>query len=200
VSLEALNTFASVGTLIVIAATAIAALAQLRHSRGSNQIVALTECREVLESEEFMNALLFVRRKLPELIKDPAVREKFLDSPMPPELRSINIVGNFFESMGSFVKHDIIDATIACDLWAGIVQNSWDALKPVLAIMRRTAGAGLWENFEYLAAIASTWQTKFPDGTYPKTTNRMAVDDVWLEADKAAGMYPSATISTAAER
>jgi len=42
-SLELVNTLASIGTLLVIAATAIAALAQLRHSRGSNQIIALTE-------------------------------------------------------------------------------------------------------------------------------------------------------------
>jgi hypothetical protein len=190
VSLEALNTFASVGTLIVIAATAIAALAQLRHSRGSNQIVALTECREVLESEAFAAAIVFVRRELPEKMKDPAVRAKLLAPPLSGDLRAINIVGNFFESMGSFVKHDIIDADIACDLWGGIVESSWKSLTPILAIMRRSAGPGLWENFEYLAAVSSEYLAKFPVGTYPKTTQRMAVDDVWLEADKAAGLHP----------
>lgn len=189
-NLEALNTFASIGTLVVIAATAVAALAQLRHSRGSNQILALTECREVLESESFAAALLFVRRVLPEKMSDPAVRSQLLSPPLAGELRSINIVGNFFESMGSFVKHDIIDANIACDLWSGIVVSSWEALTPILAIMRRSAGPALWENFEYLASITSAYNERFAHGTYPKSTKRMRVDDVWLEADVAAGLHP----------
>jgi hypothetical protein len=189
VSLEALNTFASVGTLIVIAATAIAALAQLRHSRGSNQILALTECREVLESEAFAAALVFVRRVLPEKMKDPAIRAKLLTPPLSDELRAINIVGNFFESMGSFVKHDIIDAEIACDLWSGIVSTSWESLTPVLAIMRRSVGPALWENFEYLAFISSSYNKKHPDGTYPRTASRLQIEDVWQEADTSAGLY-----------
>ena len=45
-STELVNTFATLGTFVVIAATAIAAIVQLRHMRGSNQIVALNELRE----------------------------------------------------------------------------------------------------------------------------------------------------------
>jgi len=189
VNLEIVNTLASVGTLAVIAATAMAALGQLRHSRGSNQIVALTECREVLESESFASALRFVRRELPEKMKDPAIRARLLVVPLDAELRPINIVGNFFESMGSFVKHDIIDAEIACDLWSGIVASSWESLTPILAIMRRSTGPALWENYEYLAAIATDYTRKYPEGTYPKTTRRLPVEDVWLEPDTAAGLH-----------
>jgi hypothetical protein len=39
-SLELLNTFATLGTFVVIAGTAIAAIVQLRHARSSNQIAA----------------------------------------------------------------------------------------------------------------------------------------------------------------
>jgi Tfp pilus assembly protein PilE len=53
VSLELITTLASIGTLLVIAATAFAAFVQLRHLSGSNSITALTESREVLESTEF---------------------------------------------------------------------------------------------------------------------------------------------------
>lgn len=35
-SLELVNTFATLGTFLVIAATATAAIVQLRHARGSN--------------------------------------------------------------------------------------------------------------------------------------------------------------------
>jgi hypothetical protein len=190
VSLEIVNSIASVATLLVIAATAVAALGQLRHSRGSNQIIALTECREVLESETFAAALRFVRRVLPAMMNEPSVRARLLTTPLDEELRPINIVGNFFESMGSFVKHDIIDADIANDLWSGIVVSSWDALSPVLAIMRRSAGPALWENFEYLAAIAQDYTARYPDGTYPKSARHMAVVDVWKDADESLGLIP----------
>jgi len=59
-SLEAWSTVASVGTLFVIAATAFAALVQLRHARSSNQIAAVTEMRETIESERFRAARRFM--------------------------------------------------------------------------------------------------------------------------------------------
>ncbi|HYK53133.1 MAG TPA: hypothetical protein VEV38_06355 [Candidatus Eremiobacteraceae bacterium] len=176
-TLEAVNTIASIGTLLVITATAVAALVQLRHTRGSNQILALTECREVLESDKFMAAMLFVRRRLPVLLDEPAVRKRLDERPIDTELQPINIVGNFFESMGSFVKHDIIDAKVACDLWSGVVLACWEALGPALAIMRRKDGPSLWENFEYLAVLSENYFDKNPNGTYPRGARRIKVVD-----------------------
>lgn len=188
-TLEIVNAVASIGTLLVIAATAIAAIVQLRHMRGSNQIQALTECREVLESEEFSRALEFVAYELPERMKDPKTREKLTVSPIPDDLRAVNTVGNFFESMGAFVKHDIIDAKIAQDLWSGIVESSWRRLSPVVAITRRKGGQSLWENFEYLASLCIEWNAKYPDGLYPSGRARIAVKDVWREEDEKLGLY-----------
>lgn len=189
-NLETVNTVASVGTLLVIAATAVAALVQLRHARSSNQIVALTECREVLESEAFASALRFVRRKLPELMKDPATRARLMVTPVDEDLRAVSVVGNFFESMGSFVKHDIIDKEIACDLWSGIVVTAWETLVPVMAILRRRQGPALWENFEYLAAIMKAFIERHPEGGYPASVPHLPVVDVWKDADEAAGLIP----------
>jgi hypothetical protein len=190
VNLETINTIASVGTLVVIAATAIAALGQLRHSRSSNQIIALTECREVLESEEFARALLFVRRRLPELMKDAGVRARLAVLPLDEDLRAVTVVGNFFESMGSFVKHDIIDAEIACDLWAGLVVDVWDAMNPALFILRSVGGPAAWEGFEYLTAVSKRWIAHHKEGSYPKGLSRLPVVE-WREiqtqvAEKAA--------------
>ena len=50
--LELVNTLATFGTFLVIAATAIAAVVQLRHARGSNHIAALNELRETTESPD----------------------------------------------------------------------------------------------------------------------------------------------------
>jgi hypothetical protein len=186
-SLETLTTAASIGTFLVIAATAIAAFVQLRHLRGSNSINALTECREVMESEEFGAAMRFVAYKLPELIKDPDVRRKLGQRPLVEQLRPITIVGNFFESLGGFVRCGIIDSDIACALWSGVVLSSWHRLAPTLAIMRRDAGSGLWEQFEYLAKKSDEWGRRHKDGIYPAGLARMPIKDEWLDVDTAAG-------------
>lgn len=192
-SLELVNTVASVGTLLVIAATAIAALVQLRHSRGSNQITALTECREVLESEAFARAALYVRREMPRLLEDPDYRTRLLNPPLESEMRQITVVGNFFESMGAFVKHDIIDAQIACDLWWSLILAHWEALIPVVAIWRRST-PGTWENFEYLARLSQNFVAKYPDGAYPKNTGRMDITDTYGEADARAGIVATGRV------
>ena len=185
-SYELLSAVASIGTFIVIAATAVAAFVQLRHVRGSNAIAALTECREVLESEEFAKAQRFVAHDLPELLKDESVRRDLLRSPIPERLRPINVVGNFFESLGAFVRYGIIDKEIACSLWSDVAVKNWQTLSPATAIMRREAGASLWNQFEYLASVSKTWLDRHVDGDYPRGVEHMPVVDVWLEADKAA--------------
>jgi len=60
-SLELFNILARLGTFIVIAATAIAAIVQLRHMRSSNQIAAINELRETIETPEFQVAQQFGR-------------------------------------------------------------------------------------------------------------------------------------------
>ncbi len=63
-SLELANTLATFGRFLVIAATAIAAIVQLRHARSSNHIAALNELRETMESADFQAALRFVTAEL----------------------------------------------------------------------------------------------------------------------------------------
>ncbi|MGZ3497393.1 MAG: DUF4760 domain-containing protein [Vulcanimicrobiaceae bacterium] len=173
-SLEIVNSIAAVGTFVVIAASAIAALVQLRHMRGGNQIVALTECREKLESTEFQNAREFVVTKLPGLLANPQVRQQFGEPVLPAELREATYVANFFESMGAFVRFGIIDRTIACDLWCSVVLSCWNALLPVISI-RRKIDPATWENFEYLAVLSKQYTELHPT-SYPRGLERMPLE------------------------
>ena len=185
-SFEVITAVAAVGTFLVIAATAVAAFVQLRHLSGSNSISALTESREILESAEFAAAQRFVAYTLPELLKDPAVREQLKESPTPEELRPMIQVGNFFESLGGFIRHGIVDREIAVSLWSSVVVRNWECLAPALAIMRRTSGPLLWEQFEYLARISQDWNDAHKQGDYPTGVAHMPVPDVWLDADRDA--------------
>jgi hypothetical protein len=55
-TLEFWFTAAFVGTFFVITATAAAALIQLRHMRGNNQIAAAMAIHQVIEGDEFFRA------------------------------------------------------------------------------------------------------------------------------------------------
>ena len=183
---EWLTAIGTVGTFVVIAASAAAALFQLRHMRGSNQIVALTEVRETIESANFQAAELFVSQ-LAERFEDPQVREGLLAPYFPPEFQPVRHMGNFFETFGVFVKNGIIDSYLACDLWAGVVARNWEALRPVVASRRaRTQNPALWENFEYLAAISTKFMDAHQSGTLPKNAPRMPLPEPWPEAQPRA--------------
>jgi hypothetical protein len=177
-SLELWNTVAATGTFVVIAATAVAATVQLRHMRGSNQILALNEVRETLESESFREAMRFVAQKLPALVADESQHARLVEVPRPRDLEPISIVANFFEGMGAFVRYGIVDRRIACDLWGGVVLTHWRLLSPVIALNRAKFGTRVWENFEYVAVISEDFLARFPEGTYPRALRRMALDPV----------------------
>lgn len=177
---EWVTAYATLGTFIVIAASALAALMQLRHMRGSNQIIALTECRETLESPEFRAAQNFVSYELPKRLADPVERERSTSLPFSGEYQAIGTVANFFESMGLFVKSGIIDKDIACDFWAFVVARNWRALAPVTTYVRnRLQTDALWENFEYMAVLADEYAERHPS-SFPPGTRRMPIDDSLL--------------------
>ena len=184
-SLEAWGTVASFGTLIVIAATAIAALVQLRHMRSSNQIAALTEMRETLESERFSRSRRFVAEQLPKFLADPTELSKLRNEILPPELDAVRDAANFFETMGAFVKLGIVDQTLVCDLYDGVVFGWWKQLEPIIMIRREMSDRGLWANFEYLAVICEESLSKTQGDHYPRGMRRMTIDERSLEAAAA---------------
>jgi hypothetical protein len=183
-SAEWVTAIASAGTFVVIAASAIAALIQLRHMRGGNQIVALTECRETLESPEFRDAQRFVSFELPKRLQSDDECRKVARLPFSDEYQAIGTVANFFESMGLFVKMGIIDRHIACDFWSEVVLRNWKALAPVAAYVRSELGQeALWENFEYMAVLSERYQRDHPT-SYPNGHPHMPVDTSLIDRAK----------------
>lgn len=174
-SLELLTAVASVGTFLVILATAITAIVQLHHSRGGNQIIALTEIREVVESEKFVTSRHFIVDQLPILMREPGFNESLKKPLIDKRLEPLSYVGNIFENLGSLVKYRIIDREIACDIWGGVVLATWESLLPVTTVRRQRARnfAALWENFEYLAVLSEDFIARHPDGAFPKGVRRM---------------------------
>jgi len=189
-SLESLNTLATLGTFVVIAATAVAALIQLRHARSSNQIAALTQLRDAFQSREFSEANGLVLTRLEELLKNPVFRYQLKNrsartDEFIPAITSINLIGNYFEDMGALMVAGLLDTKLVNTIYSSDITQSWQRLEPVVAIQRREGGDALWENFEYAAMLAFRWIDAHPNGAYPPDAPRLPIRDEWLEADRA---------------
>ena len=175
-SLLVWNTVASIGTFVVISATAIAALIQLRHMRSSNQIAAITTLQEKLDSERMILARRFVAEQVPKLLSDPAGRSKLGAKIMPPELEGMRDVGNFFDLVGTFVRLGIVDRGIAVSLWDGLALNMWRQLEAVAHIRRIVSAPGIWDGFEYFAVLSADSIARTGGDYYPRGMRRMTLD------------------------
>jgi hypothetical protein len=198
-SLELVNTLATFGTFVVIAATAIAAIVQLRHARSSNLIEALAELREGMENREMQVAVQFVRHGLGEKLRDPAFRYQIANrAAMTPENQTlwgeILLVGNFHENMGALVKSGLADKNLVLDIFSTQVLRNWERFAHVVAIVRQATGDNaVWEHFEYLAILSQDWEAAHPNGTYPADMRRYELNYPYSEADKqyAASLAPA---------
>lgn len=145
-SLELWNTAATVGTFLVISATALAAIIQLRHMRGGNQIMVLTELRASQQTPEFLNAVHYLYSELPSKIQDPAFRYQLANRVARTvenneQISYVETVGDYYENVGVFAKTGLVDRGLLLDIHAAIVLDAWNALIDVTAILRGHYGA-----------------------------------------------------------
>ncbi|MBV8170344.1 MAG: hypothetical protein JO219_00240 [Candidatus Eremiobacteraeota bacterium] len=173
-SLETWATLASIGTFIVIAATAIAALVQLRHMRAANQVTALQVWFTAYEGAELRSAFHFVRADLKERLEDPEFRRDIstaqIDRVKHPEIT----ICNFFDQWGLQYRRGTIDR--AAFMWtrAGVVLRFWKLLAEVIALRADPKYGNLdFQQFEYLAVQARDWLARHPAGDYPRGVPRM---------------------------
>jgi hypothetical protein len=183
-SLETLNTLAAFGTFVVIGATAVAAVVQLRHMRATNQLWALITLYHDFNHPVLQEALRFVQNYLPQKINDAGYRHElaargFIDARQHLELEVIN----WFDVTGTLVKQGAIEESVVLELFGRLASAYWDILAPVVAIMRRQRGDGQFANFEYLAIRAKDFIVRYPAGDLPSGFRRIALSDPWLAID-----------------
>ncbi len=185
-SMEVLSTIASVGTFIVIGATAIAAVIQLRHLRASNQLEGLLTVLARVEDPNFNAWVDGARNMLRTKMADANYRRRIRDGTFDRENNPWLNLANSYEWVGSLVKNKLIPEVPFMDVYSSRVMRAWDLMEPLVAITRRRSPA-IWENFEYLAVRARLFNERFPNGTYPRGVQRKQIADIWLAQDTALG-------------
>ena len=167
------NALVSTATLLVVAGAAFAALRQIRQLRAQTTLAGLLKVLDDWRDPEFQRIVAYVRNELPQKVQEPGFLddlEHMTDQEKHPELA----IGEWYEQIGSYMKHGLLDETIMLDVASSSTNTMWRSLAPVVERMRRTRGDALWENFEYMAARGVLFQRAHPNGCYPRNTPRMA--------------------------
>lgn len=180
-----LTAYATLGTVAVIGASAMAALVQLRHMRASNELEAVLALQEDFRSTEVQTALHYAQEQLADRLADEQYRSElaaigFISVDRHPELTACN----WFTQMGTFLKHGLITEATVMDLYARLIRYYWKVLSPAIAIMRRKRGDGQYSEFEYLALRANAWLERHVQGTLPRRVARSPLPDPWREFDE----------------
>ncbi|MDQ2817268.1 MAG: DUF4760 domain-containing protein [Candidatus Eremiobacteraeota bacterium] len=197
-SLEILNTIGTVGTFVVIGASAIAAIIQLRHARAGNHLDAVLALEREFNSPSLQDSLCFVQFTLPQRMQDPSFRAQleaigFVDPRVHPEMHVLN----WFSQIGTLVKNGFIDEDAFLDQFGRLIEQYWKLLGPTLAVLRRTRGQTQYQNFEYIVSRSREWRARGSAKQFPKGTPRIPLDDPWLARDHVAQQAVSAPVESA---
>jgi hypothetical protein len=188
VSAENVAAAAAIGTFVVITASAIAALIQLRHMSSNNELTALRAAMESWDSDQTQEALRFLNTEFGAKIQDERYRADLdthgpIDRRTHPEL----YICDFWDTLGVFVMHGLLREGAFLEMGAEMVVICWDMVWPAVAIMRRKRGDALFIGFEYLADRGRIWTERNPRGSLPRTWKRRRLIDPWV-SDSARPM------------
>jgi hypothetical protein len=177
-SWEELGALSTFGTLLVIAASAVAAVFQLRHMRAGNQISAALGLMSGWASPDARAMATYVfqgelDRKLEERSYRDSLQKVPIDRLEHPEVAYLD----FFESTSTLVKLGYTSEEAFMESAGFQCIAAWHKLMPVIAIIRRTRGPQVYDNFEYVASRAILWEEAHQDGTFPKNAPHLPMTD-----------------------
>lgn len=190
ISLEVLSTAATFFTALVIGATAVAALIQLRHMRTGNDIAAMLSIGEHFSSQDFKHHEELVVHKLALAMSDPAFRDYVIAygrESAPREVsrefadirRAAVLLGNTYEELGILVKAGIVNRALFLDRYCFVIPQNWNRLADFAALTRMASGdSGIWENFEYVTVLSQDWMKSHPSD-YPRGVRRLELRSRW---------------------
>jgi hypothetical protein len=177
VSAEEISAWASVGTLVVILVSALAAFVQLRHMSVLNGLTVLNEFSK--EYERVEGAATAALPVIEEHLEDFDARMTLAAGGAVPEwARPAMPLIRLFEILGNYTNRNIVPPDLVMDMWAPVVLHWWEDFAPFIAVMRRLNGPTMLENWEAIAVRArSTLESD--RSSYPKRLPRIGIVDPW---------------------
>lgn len=177
-ALESWSLLVAAGTFAVIAASAYAALAQLRHLNTTNQLNSLLFFLKMQRDKSLQEDFNFLREHY-----TLTTQRGFIDSMRSHHVdasihRELNVCG-WYEDVGALLKHKMINEDAFLDMTCPqVILRDWNLVQPTIAARRSVGGSSMYINFEYLAARSEKFLRKFPSGLYPSDTPRLLVGEL----------------------
>ncbi len=181
-SLETLNTVAAVGTFLVIATTALAALVQLRHLRRGNWLAAQLTILEMWNSETIQGPYNYIKTELPEKMKDAAYRRELEYGPIDRSIHREMVMIDWNAHLGLLLEERLLDESFL-KFYRPAVLISWQTLSPVLAILRRQRDSEAIQHLDYLFARAEQLEARPKKSIFTDGLKRPPLVDVWRPFD-----------------
>lgn len=184
-SAEAWTAFGTVGTLVVITATAIIGLIQLRHARAASHAIELHNLFNEYEGKTHRDAFHFVRAELGGRLEDPQFRNEIrradIDRIRHPEITVLN----FFEQLGALYTYGAIDRELFLRTFSTPIIGFWERLEPVVALSAHPQHGNLvFQHFERLTLDARRWRKEHPTGILGPDDERIPLVDRWQDLDR----------------
>ena len=152
-TLESLSAWAAIVTTIVFAATAIAAIVQIRQLKLATQLEGFLALHREYASPEMYAARQYVAMVLPERLRDEAYRAELVNGTAFIESHPELMLGNFWEKVGGLVSTGMLDPNLYLEMGAYRVIEAWDQLEEVVALRRRTEPLQ-WTSFDHIARLS----------------------------------------------
>ena len=149
VTWEAVTALSTLGSAVVVAIAATAAVLQIRHLRAGNQLAAVLRIYDVFNGPEMVEARRYCIYDLPTILADDAARAAMAGAKMDPR---VTLVGNFANEIGALVVDGFLDQRLIWPL-VPITARIWRIVAPLAHEWRRERTDPIWADFEYLAAL-----------------------------------------------
>ncbi len=150
---ETINAAAAVVTTIVIAATAIAAIVQIRQLRLATQLEGFLALHREYASPQMYAAREYIANELPKRLQEEAYRAELAEgrafAATHPEL----IVGNFWEKVGTLVITGMLAPNLYLETGAYRAIEAWEQLADVIAL-RREREPLQWAGFDHIVRLS----------------------------------------------
>jgi hypothetical protein len=170
--LEVVNTAATIATLVVLTAGAIAASVQLAHMRASNQLQAFIDIFNRAQSPQMLQ-LFDAVANLPESIERNPDYLNNIATGAQPLHDSPLLLAFWFDEVGIALRQRLISPEIIFQVGgsAYTAVRSWKTMLPLIDAVR-TRAPSAFLHFEYVAVRAQQWIQSHPQGDYPSDTPR----------------------------
>jgi len=150
---EGISATATVVSTVVIAATALAAVIQIRQLKLATQLEGFLALHQEYASREMYAAREYVANELPARLRDADYREELVRGTAFTGTHPELILGNFWEKVGSLVSTGLLEPNLYLETGAYRAIEAWDQLAEVVQL-RRESEPLQWAGFDHIVKLS----------------------------------------------